>query len=129
MGLSPQQEIFMTVKKVVSDVMGKDNTFDLLPINEVPYPFAIIGEQDSNDIVNKSTVQGSVMQTIHIYQKEEGRGTLSKHANEIQRRLRELKSTKSFYIYVKGIHSMLLTDTSVRPPLLHLALDVTFRFM
>ena len=124
--ISPQQELFTAVKKVVSG-LGY-TVYDYLPMDDVPYPFVFLGEDLSTDIPNKTAIHGSYNLTLHIYNDQKKRGTTSTMMMNIKQALRELKHTQGFYISVNNINDQIIQDTTTNIPLSHGIIDVEFYF-
>lgn len=123
---SPQSQIYNEIFKL-SLSLGYE-TFDFLPANSVEYPFVYVGEQFDVDTANKSTITGVVTQRIHVYHDYTMRGELATMINKIKYELRELKSTDSFYIHIRGISSQLLQDNTTAQSLLHGIIEVELKF-
>lgn len=125
---SPQQEIFTACRQKAIEVVGKNNVYDFLP-GEAKYPFIYIGEAFSTDIPNKSTVSGSVYQTIHFYHNDyKKRGTTERHIAELRGKIRQIERTPHFYITVISMNGRVLPDNTTQTPLLHGVLEIGFRF-
>ena len=125
--ISPQQEIFTAVKTVCIN-LGY-NTYDYLPMENVPYPFVFVGEDSSMDIPNKTAIHGTYFLTIHVYHNDyKKRGTTSTIMMNIKHALRELNHTQSFYIPINKISDQIVTDNTTNAPLLHGVIDVEFYF-
>lgn len=126
---SPQQEIFTICRKMAIEVIGVNNTYDYPPPEAAEYPFIYIGEQFSQDKKNKSTVGGTVQQTFHLYHNNiKKRGTAEKFIVDLKSKLRGANKTPHFYINIKNLNSHTILDYSTKVPLLHIVVEVEFKF-
>lgn len=126
---SPQQEIFTLCRKLAIEVIGKNNVYDFPPSEDADYPFIYIGEQFSQDKSNKSTVVGTVQQSFHLYHNNiKKRGTAEKVIVDLKSKLRGVNKTPHFYIDVKNLNSHTILDYSTKVPLLHIVVEVEFKF-
>ena len=126
---SPQQEIFTLCRKLAIEVIGKNNVYDFPPSEDVDYPFIYIGEQFSQDKSNKSTVVGTVQQSFHLWSNDlKKRGTAEKIIVDLKTKLRGVGKTPHFYIKISGLNSHTILDYSTKTPLLHLVVEVEFKF-
>ena len=122
--INPQQEIFNEVYNISSGII---DTYDYLP-DDVAYPFAFIGEQQTIDDPNKSAVFGNVIQTIHFYGLANKRASLVNAMNELKAECRKLNATPNFNIGVRRINEQVLPDNSTNTSLNHGILEIEFKF-
>lgn len=124
---SPQQEIFTLCRQKATEVIGKDDVYDYPP-GEVDYPFFYIGEAFSQDKANKSVVNATVQQTIHLYHNDyKKRGTSEKLILELKHKLRKVVKTPHFFVTISNMSSQIIPDNSTSTPLLHGILEVEFK--
>lgn len=123
---SPQQQIYDAVF-LLSMNLGYD-TYNKLPSDGVSYPFVYIGEQLSDDAVNKSTVTGLVTQYIRVYNNSDRRRETTDIVNNLIREIRKLRHTDTFYISVRRVHQqvMIETITPSQPLVGHIEIDFKF---
>lgn len=122
--INPQQEIFNEVYNLSSRVI---DTYDYLP-DDVAYPFSFIGEQQTIDDPNKSSIFGNVVQTIHFYGLATRRFSLVDSMNELKAGCRRLNNTENYNVSVASIREQIVPDNSTNTKLNHGTLDIEFRF-
>lgn len=122
--INPQQELFNIVYNVSSEIT---DTYDYLP-GDVSYPFAFIGEQQTIDDANKSTVFGNVVQTIHFYGLATKRFSLVDVMNKLKTACRKIDEIKNFQIEVVGIDEDIQPDNTTNTNLNHGILVIEFKF-
>ncbi|WZY01596.1 hypothetical protein NSQ26_06040 [Bacillus sp. FSL W7-1360] len=123
---SPQQQIFDAVFAVAVKLGYR--TFDHLPATTVEYPFVFVGEQFAQDRQTKTSVYGTVQQTMHIYHMHRKRRELTDMMHALQAELRRIKHTETFYVSCKGIKLQAMLDSSTPETLLHGVLEIEFTF-
>lgn len=113
MNYSPQQELFDQLM-IVSQSMGID-TYERLPMKEVPYPFVVIGENQLIPVNLKTAIGGQISQTIHVWGDEEMRPTVSSIMNQLSQVGYGELLTKHFRFVgrVGQTDSQIIQDTSV----------------
>ena len=123
---SPQLQIY-DITYIASLDLGY-STYDYLPDESAGLPFVFIGEQFSQDRANKSTVNGNVQQTIHVYGSHKQRRQVAEMIGNLRHEIRKLKHTDNFYITVVNMNDQIIIDNSTPTTLLHGMLEVEFSF-
>lgn len=125
--MDPQQELY-TALLVAFRSRGYE-VYDVLPPEGTPYPFIYLGNARQSDSQTKTSVHGTVYQTIHVWHNDlRRRGELSSIMLDIKRICRELGHTGNFDWYVQNLTQEILSDTSTKHPLLHGVIDADFKF-
>lgn len=106
---------------------GVIDTYDYLP-DDVNYPFAFVGEQQTIDDPNKSAVFGNVIQTVHFYGLATKRFSLVNAMNDLKVKCRKLKATPNFSVGVTRISEQILPDNSTNAKLNHGILEIEYKF-
>lgn len=125
--MDPQQELY-TALLVAFRSRGYE-VYDVLPPEGTPYPFIYLGNARQSDSQTKTSVHGTVYQTIHVWHNDpRRRGELSSIMLDIKRICRELEHTANFDWHVQNLTQEILSDTSTKHPLLHGVIDADFKF-
>ena len=124
--IDPQQELFTSLRKLLSD-KGFDVYDGALPPANVPYPFIYLDTSQQIDEYTKGTVIGTVSQSVSVWHSYEKRGSVSNILLQIKDICRKLNETKNFKWYVRNVDQQILPDNTTSTPLLHGLLDVTFQ--
>lgn len=124
--ISPQQSVFMLCKNTALDVFdGK--VYDYLPGKETDYPFIFIGEQFSNDKVNKSVIFANITQRVHFFHNDfKKRRSTSDLILKYMQTIREREKAFKRDFLVKEMSYRMLTDNTTDTPLMHGVLEITF---
>lgn len=127
--MDPQQELF---SYLLVELKKKypDKVFDgFLPPDDTPYPFIYIGDSQLIDEAGKSSIFGTVHQTIHIYHDNpKQRGTVSSMLLAIKNIARKLEHTDNFSWYLRNVEQQIIPDTSTGTPLVHGVLSLEYKF-
>lgn len=124
----PSQEIYTAIRKVAKDT-GHDVYDGAMPDEVVPYPFYFLGEQDTQDIANKSDIFGRVRTSVHVWHDDmDQRGIVSDMMLDIQQGARNLKATPHFYVSVRTVDQRLFVDASTSRKLYHGIVDIVLDF-
>ena len=126
--MDPQQEIFTELLLRIK-ALGYDVFDGELPPENTPYPFVYLGDMQQTDRNTKTEVIGSTFPSIHIWHSSpKKRGTVSKMLREIKLVCRRIEKTKNYSWFVKNMNQRIITDTTIKTPLLHGILEVEFAF-
>lgn len=126
--IDPQQELFTALRFALGalDVPVYDG---FLPPEGTPYPFIYIGESQLADEPNKTAVFGTVTQTVHIWHANpKRRGMASALALTVKSLARQITRTANFSWHLMGVNQQMLSDNTTRQPLLHVVIDLDYRF-
>ena len=122
----PQQEIYMTVKRLIHD-LGY-SVHEYLP-GSSEYPFVHLGEQfEQRNWTNKDMPTGQTQLTIHVWHTVRNRGSLTRMMNDIENEMWRLKSTSRFSLEMNNTNKQVLTDTTTNTPLLHGIIEVDIHY-
>lgn len=124
--ISPQQSVFMLCKNTALDIFdGK--VYDYLPGKETDYPFIFIGEQFSNDIVNKSVIFAKITQRVHLFHNDfREKRKINDIFFEYMQTIREREKAFDRDFLVHEMTYRMLTDNTTDTPLMHGVLEITF---
>ena len=124
----PQQELFTAIRMAL-DGSPYDVYDGALPPDGTPYPFIYLAETMLNDDIRKNGVVGNVTQTIHIYSNDvRKRGTASLMAFAVKNLCRHIQHTTNFSWDLISVRQQHLSDNTTDEPLLHIVIDVEYRF-
>ena len=128
--MDPQQEIFTAILMALRRSPYGDRVYDgQLPPEGTPYPFIYLADTQVIDEPNKGGVFGRVIQTIHVYSNDTSqRGTTSRFALAVKNICRQIEATPNFTCEATNISQHILNDNTTDKPLLHVVLDVEYRF-
>lgn len=92
------------------DIMGADNVYNLTPMKEVPYPFAVMGDETNDIMDTKTTGIGIVSASFDLWGKN--RAELHQIANQARTWLDKQGAT--------GLEVVTIKDTSTPELLWHI---------
>ena len=126
--MDPQQEIFTELLIKLREKGYRVFDGSIAP-EDAKYPFICMGESQQADDQNKTSVFGTVYQTLHVWHNDmRKRGELSGILLAIKQICRRLEQTKNFDWIVKDVDQRILIDTTTNTPLLHGVLNITYKF-
>ena len=126
--MDPQQELFTQLKLDI-EALGYDVYDGFLPPENTPYPFVYLADSNQIDDANKSAVFGNVYQTIHVWSNEpRNRGTVSAMLLAIKQTCRRIEHTTNFAWALRNVNQRILPDSTTKTPLLHVVLEVEYKF-
>lgn len=120
----PQLELLQICREKATEIKGVKNIYEFLPMDEVPYPFFLLGEQQTVERLTKQAIFPSIFQTIHYYGYLEKRGTAILHCGELMDGIRSVKETEDYRVNIKNIDFRILEDKTTTRSLLHCVIDV-----
>ena len=128
--MDPQQELFTALRRALIDEFGQDKVYDtFLPSEDTPYPFVYLADSFMVDIQNKTKVNGTVSQTIHVWHNNPGqRGTVSSMMLRVKSLVRHITETGNYGWFVRNMSQRIITDNTTKAPLLHGVVEVDFYF-
>lgn len=124
--MEPQQMLF---GYLLTELRKKGySVYDgVLPPKDTPYPFIYLGNSQTVDAVRKREVQGTVYQTIHVWNDDlNQRGTVSAMILDIKNLCRKLENTSGWLL--AECSSQILPDTTTNRPLMHGIIELGFKF-
>lgn len=105
-------ELFNRVFEFCQSKIGY-NTYDMLPMQDVNYPFIVLDDMQNIPINFKTDAAGNINITVHIWGNNEMRLEVSKAIDKLLK-LREIESDNfKFKTRLNEENSQLLNDTSV----------------
>ena len=126
--MDPQQVLF-TILKLELEKLGYGVYDGFLPPEDTPYPFIYLADSHLIDDANKSAVFGNVYQTVHIWHNSpKQRGTVSKMLLDIKSIARRITRSDNFSWFIRNIDQRILADTTTETPLIHVVLELEFKF-
>lgn len=123
--IDPQQELFTALKL---NLEQEGDLYDVLPPDDTPYPFYVLGENQQIDKELKGATHGTVHQKIDVWHYATQRGTLSEMMLAAKAVCRNIKHTANFSWTVRKINQRILSDNTTKTPLRHGILEVEFYF-
>lgn len=128
--MNPYGEIFNGVFKACLRV--HPDVFDYVQPKggreDIPFPFVYVGEAITSDELTKDKINGTTVQTVHVYSLLEQRSTLYTLMDEITTEVRNLKNTDHYRLSVRYVNPEVLNDYTGSVPLLHGILDFEIHF-
>ena len=127
--MDPQQELFTDLLVRIKN-LGFDVYDGSMPPASASYPFVYMADnQLVDDMRYKDAVFGNVFQTIHIWHNNpRKRGTVSAMLLAVKEEARKVEFTNRFYWELKNVTQRILTDDSTDRTLLHVVLELEFKF-
>lgn len=105
-------ELFNRVFEFCQSKIGYD-TYDMLPMENVKYPFIVLDDMQNIPINVKTAAAGNINITVHIWGNDEMRLEVSEAIDKLLK-LQEIESDNfKFKVRLNEENSQLLNDTSV----------------
>ena len=105
-------ELFNRVFEFSQEIIGYD-TYDMLPEENVDYPFIVLDDMQNIPVNLKTDVVGNINITVHVWGNDEMRLEVSEAIDKLLK-LQEIESDNfKFKARLNEENSQLLNDTSV----------------
>ena len=122
--MTPQRALFRKLYIECSQLLS---TYDFLEKQEVPYPFAYIGESIGRDYQNND-LYGELTQTIHIYAERHQSSVIDTKISQLHNALSQMTEAFNYNVRLQDLQITVIPDNTSETPLQHVVADCLFTY-
>lgn len=122
--MTPQRALF---RKLYIECNKLLSTYDFLEKNEVPYPFAYIGESIGRDYQNND-LYGELTQTIHIYAERHQSSVIDTKISQLRNALSQMTEAFDYNVRLQDFQFSIIPDNTGVQPLQHVVVECLFTY-
>ena len=122
--MTPQRALFRKLYIECSQLLS---TYDFLEKEEVPYPFAYIGESIGRDYQNND-LYGELNQTIHIYAERHQTSVVDTKIIQLRNVMAELTEAFGYNVRLQDLQFTNIPDNTGVQPLQHVVVECLFTY-
>ena len=124
----PDQQIYDKIYNRLLD--NGIEVYDFLPDLDAKYPFVVMGETQLLPQATKSFLIGRVTISLHIWQNNGDRRSVTEMIGSIRRELSKIEEIDGrAFIFDRQSTSQIFVDNSTDETLLHGVMDLEFKFI
>ena len=122
--MTPQRALFRKLYIECSQLLS---TYDFLDKEEIPYPFAYIGEAFGRDYPNND-LYGELTQTIHIYAERHQTSILDTKISQLHNTLSQMTEAFDYNVKLQDLQFNIIPDNTGVQPLQHVVVECLFTY-
>ena len=122
--MTPQRALF---RKLCIECSQLLSTYDFLEKEEVPYPFAYIGESIGRDYQNND-LYGELNQTVHIYAERHQTSIVDTKIIQLHNALSQMTEAFDYNVRLQDLQITVIPDNTGVQPLQHVVVDCLFTY-
>lgn len=122
--MTPQRALFRKLYIECSQLLS---TYDFLDKEEIPYPFAYIGEAIGRDYPNND-LYGELTQTIHIYAERHQTSILDTKISQLHNALSQMTEAFDYNVKLQDLQFNIIPDNTGVQPLQHVVVECLFTY-
>src|SRR5699024_12747867 len=122
--MTPQRALFRKLYIECSQLLS---TYDFLEKEEVPYPFAYIGESIGRDYQNND-LYGELNQTIHIYAERDQASVIDTKIIQLHNVLAQMTEAFDYNVRLQDIQITVIPNNTGIQSLQHVWIECIFTF-
>ena len=122
--MTPQRALFRKLYIECSQLLS---TYDFLEKEEVPYPFAYIGESVGRDYPNND-LYGELTQTIHIYAERHQSSVIDNKISQLHNALSQMTEAFDYNVKLQDLQFNIIPDNTGVQPLQHVVVECLFTY-
>lgn len=122
--MTPQRALF---RKLYIECNKLLSTYDFLDKEEIPYPFAYIGEAIGRDYPNND-LYGELTQTVHIYAERSQSSVVDTKISQLHNALSQLTEAFDYNVKLQDLQFNIIPDNTGVQPLQHVVVECLFTY-
>ena len=122
--MTPQRALFRKLYIECSQLLS---TYDFLEKQEIPYPFAYIGESIGRDYQNND-LYGELTQTIHIYAERHQSSVIDNKISQLHNALSQMTEAFDYNVKLQDLQFNIIPDNTGVQPLQHVVVECLFTY-
>ena len=122
--MTPQRALFRKIYIECSQLLS---TYDFLDKEEIPYPFAYIGEAIGRDYPNND-LYGELTQTIHIYAERHQTSIVDTKISQLHNALSQMTEAFDYNVKLQDLQFNIIPDNTGVQPLQHVVVECVFTY-
>ena len=122
--MTPQRALFRKIYIECSQLLS---TYDFLDKEEIPYPFAYIGEAIGRDYPNND-LYGELTQTIHIYAERHQTSIVDTKISQLHNTLSQMTEVFDYNVKLQDLQFNIIPDNTGVQPLQHVVVECLFTY-
>ena len=122
--MTPQRALFRKLYIECSQLLS---TYDFLDKEEIPYPFAYIGEAIGRDYPNND-LYGEVTQTVHIYAERSQTSIVDTKIIQLHNALSQMTEAFDYNVKLQDLQFNIIPDNTGVQPLQHVVVECLFTY-
>ena len=122
--MTPQRALFRKIYIECSQLLS---TYEFLDKEEIPYPFAYIGEAIGRDYPNND-LYGEVTQTVHIYAERSQTSIVDTKIIQLHNALSQMTEAFDYNVKLQDLQFNIIPDNTGVQPLQHVVVECLFTY-
>ena len=122
--MTPQRALFRKLYIECSQLLS---TYDFLDKEEIPYPFAYIGEAIGRDYPNND-LYGELTQTMHIYAERHQTSIVDTKIIQLHNALSQMTEAFDYNVKLQELQFNIIPDNTGVQPLQHVVVECLFTY-
>ena len=122
--MTPQRALFRKLYIECSQLLS---TYDFLDKEEIPYPFAYIGEAIGRDYPNND-LYGEVTQTVHIYAERSQTSVVDTKIIQLHNVFSQMTEAFNYNVKLQDLQFNIIPDNTGVQPLQHVVVECLFTY-
>ena len=122
--MTPQRALFRKIYIECSQLLS---TYEFLDKEEIPYPFAYIGESIGRDYPNND-LYGELTQTMHIYAERHQTSIVDTKIIQLHNALSQMTEAFDYNVKLQDLQFNIIPDNTGVQPLQHVVVECLFTY-
>ena len=122
--MTPQRALFRKLYIECSQLLS---TYDFLDKEEIPYPFAYVGEAIGRDYPNND-LYGELTQTVHVYAERHQTSIVDTKISQLHNALSQMTEAFDYNVKLQDLQFNIIPDNTGVQPLQHVVVECLFTY-